>query len=293
MRSLVVLLAVGALLCSSIVFAAPRALSSAELDQVTAGGAADPFVSAFVSGDPQQAADTSGTIDPLTTTGNGSPTVAGSGDTTAGAVADSGSAAMDGDCNTALGLTQNGNIAVDDAVAGNQNTTTDQSGSGVAIQTGDICIEDAFKATHTENTIEKGGAGVIGDTPTVTDSFNTSKTDNDVKVNIDDSFNTCTNTLDISGQGTVSGIINANSLGEQNIGANLNLTSASSSVPNTQPAPTGLTSLEGFGAAAFTCIDQTVVNESVGVLVGDITVIVADVNLLPLVGTAATSTTAQ
>lgn len=302
MRSLVVL-AVGALLCSSIAFATPRALSTAELDQVTAGtGLGAAIVDAFVNGTLAGTSSAETTQNPASATGDGGIAVQGDGNTTAGAVADNGSTAINGSDNTAVAVSLDGGIAADGSVAGQNNNAHIQNDGDTQIMTGDISLtlSDAFKVYNTENSneidgngnvafngtnnaainvtsdnsqiegqIEEGGAGVIAKEATVTDSFNVKTVENDVDVDISDSFNTETNTLDISGQGEVSGIINANSLGFQNIAANLNVTTSTSSVPNNAPTATGL-GLEGFGSAAITVLSQINVNGSIAVAIGNV-----------------------
>jgi len=300
MKRTLVVLAVSALFCSSVVFAAPRALSSAEMDQVTAGASiADSFIAAFTNGvGVSNPVDT--TQNPSTTSGPGSPAVAGTTNTTAGAVADNGAKALNGEGNVAVDLTQNGGIAVGGSVAGENNNPNIQNGDGLNVQTGDISFNDAFKAytnTYTSTNVGKGNASLIGDngtinnttdnsevegtvggdgvvarTATITDSFKTTVTTNVVTTVITDSFNTVTNTLTVSGQGTVSGIITANSLGFQNIGSNMNITTATSTVPANSPAPSGASIAAGLGAASLANVTQTNVCGSIGVYVGEIEV---------------------
>lgn len=306
MRSMVVVLAVGAMLCSSIALATPRALSSAELDQVTAGASiGQSIVDAFTGGAVATAVTPttpSVTQNPASATGDGSIAVEGGTNNTAGAIADHYSTAMNGEGNVAVDVEQSGGIAAEGSVAGSDNTAHIQNDGGTQIMVGnvDLSITDAFKVYNTQNEneidgngnfafngtnnaevtitsdnsevdgeIERGGAGVIAKEATVCDSFNVKEVENDVDVDISDSFNTETNTLDISGQCTVSGIINANSLGFQNIAANLNVTTSTSSTPNNAPTET-LVGLEGFGSAAITVLSQINVNGSIGVAIGNV-----------------------
>ncbi len=310
MKSLVVILAC-AVCCCSIAFAAPRPMSNAALDNISAGtdlSMAQPFITAFVTGGitaPSTSTDPTTTQNPATTTGGaGSQSVSGDSNATAGAVADNGSAAINGDGNAYVPVSVAGGIAAAGAVAGTGNTAHIQNGgaNSTQVQTGDIALtlSNAFNTSEATNTLtnngngnadfignndtvtnttdnssftgEIGGSGVVARTATVSDSFNTTATTNNVTVAITDSFNTTTNTLSITGQGTVSGIVNANTLGSQNIGTNLNITTATSDVPSDLPAASGSTGLSGFGSSATTTLYQTNVNGSIGVIVGCVTV---------------------
>jgi len=310
MKSMIILSAVSLMLCSSLVYAAPRALSGADLDKVTAGASiADAFLGAMadaVSPQTNTPAEITTTQNPSTTSGPGSPAVAGDTNTTAGAVADNGAYALNGEDNTAVDLTQNGGIAVGGSVAGDHNNPNIQNGDGTNIMLGNICISDAFKAytnIYTSTNIGKGNASLIGDNgvinnntdnsevegavlgngvvardATISDAFKTTVTTNVVTTVITDSFNTLSNTLDVSGQCAVSGIITANSLGFQNIGSNMNITTATSTTPSTAPTPDGLSVLAGAGAAALANVAQTNVSGSIGVFVGEVDV---ELGLLP------------
>jgi len=301
MKSILILSAVSLMLCSSLVYAAPRALSSADLDKVTAGASvADAFLGAIAAPQTSDPADMTTTQNPSTTSGEGSPAVTGTGNTTTGAVADNGAYSLNGEDNAVVGLTQNGGIAVDGSVAGSNNNPNIQNGDGTNIMLGNICISDAFKAytnIYTSTNLGKGNASLIGDNgvinntsdnskvegavlgngvvardATISDAFKTEVTTNVVTTVITDSFNTLTNTLTVSGQGTVSGIITANSLGFQNIGSNMNITTATSTTPSSSPSPDGLNVLAGLGAAALANVAQTNVSGSIGVFVGNVDV---------------------
>ncbi len=102
--------------------------------------------------------------------------------------------------------------------------------------------------------------GVIAKEAVITDSFNTKEVEIDVTVTINDSFNVTTNAMEISGQNGVSAIVLANSLGEQYIGTNLNVTSAASTVPSVS-AP-GVPAATIGAATATTTLNQIVVNGS-------------------------------
>jgi len=323
MKSMIILSAVSLMLCSSLVYAAPRALSGADLDKVTAGASiADAFLGAMadaVSPQTSTPAEITTTQNPSTTSGAGSPAVAGDNNTTAGAVADNGAYALNGEDNIAVDLTQNGGIAVGGSVAGDHNNPNIQNGDGANIMLGDVKFCDSFKAytniytstnigagnasligdngkinNNTDNSEVEGsigvapevpcgttpaqdgentgGSGVVARTATISDAFKTTVTTNVVTTVITDSFNTVTNTLDVSGQCAVSGIITANSLCFQNIGSNMNITTASSTTPSNTPSPDSLNVLAGLGAAALANVAQTNVSGSIGVFVGEVEV---------------------
>ncbi|HOF89285.1 MAG TPA: hypothetical protein PLZ36_14455, partial [Armatimonadota bacterium] len=107
--------------------------------------------------------------------------------------------------------------------------------------------------------------GVIAKEAVITDSFNTKEVEIDVTVTISDSFNVTTNVLEISGQNGVSAIVLANSLGEQYIGTNLNVTSAASTVPSVS-AP-GVPAATIGTATAITTLNQIVINGSTDITV--------------------------
>ncbi len=325
MRSMVVVL-VSALCFSSIAFATPRAMSNAALDNVTAGAGsniAQTFVDAFVSGASTSTSDPT-TQDPATTTGgSGSQAVSAGSSTTAGAVADNGSAAINGCNNAYVPVTLTDGIAAAGGVAGASNVANIQNAGDCStqVQTGAITLAatcafnkvttcnslcntgngntDFIGSTNTvinntNNSCFEGaigyelldgvaptpasvetnsyGNGVIAYDATVSDSFDSVCTDNTVNVCIKCSFNTVTNSLTIDGQTTVSGIVNANSLCLQNIGTNLNITTASSDVPSELSASSGATTLSSFGSTACTSLAQTNVGASLAVLVGGVSV---------------------
>lgn len=293
MKKLVVLMA-GALMLSSVAFAAPRALSGAELDAVTAGSMLDSVMSTFLGSSTQSAS-----VEEAAAVAPGSNSIAIEADnsdvTAAGAVADNDGVAVNGDDNVTV--KNDGNIAALGSVAGdnNQYRYTDINAE-VAINTnddGDVTLTETD--TRIENEIEDiddGSAAVIGDgnhvavttdnseidvdtdggdlfgvvarEATISDSFNTKEVDVDVEVEIEDSFNVTTNTMDISGQNGLTAIVNANSLnGLQGIGANLNVTSASAEVPTMQGNDSASVPIIAGNAIAVTVLNQLVINNSI------------------------------
>ncbi len=81
--------------------------------------------------------------------------------------------------------------------------------------------------------------GVFGKNVEICGSFNTDKTEIDVEATISESFNVESNTICISGQNAASGIALVNALGDPETAINLNVTSASATVPvvNASSAP--------------------------------------------------------
>ncbi|MHB9023384.1 MAG: hypothetical protein ACYC7E_04305 [Armatimonadota bacterium] len=111
-----------------------------------------------------------------------------------------------------------------------------------------------------EAEISEGGAGQIAKYADASDSFNVKEVEIDVEVDIEESFNTETNTLDISGQETLTAIVNAAALDDQNIGVNVNITSATSAVPTAgQAGNEAVSSIDG-NAVAVSLLNQTVLN---------------------------------
>ena len=105
---------------------------------------------------------------------------------------------------------------------------------------------------------------VVADEATITNSFNSQEIELDVTVDIDDSFNVETYSLDISGQAGVTAIVLANTLGDQAIGVNLNIANATSTVPSAETGPTAepINAING-NALALTFLNQTVINNSI------------------------------
>ncbi len=285
-NSLVVLTVVLASACATSVFAAPRALSSTELDAVAAGsGLADTFITAFTNPLSNQvaAAQTDTALNQVSADGGGIA-VLGTGSTqvAAGAVATDNGTALNGDHNRVLATS--GNTALGYSAAGDGNQVVDQSHADIAQTASGQATLTAIKLSDTS--VEKGSALVIGDNnntqittdntqvsgkiedsvgviareATITNSFNSKTTNLDVKVSIDDSFNSTTNTQDISGQSNLSAIVNANTLGNAAIGANLNITTANASMPSMGVNGSAGTSTAVGNASATTNQHQVVLN---------------------------------
>ncbi|MHB9023383.1 MAG: hypothetical protein ACYC7E_04300 [Armatimonadota bacterium] len=111
-----------------------------------------------------------------------------------------------------------------------------------------------------EAEIEEGGTGQIAKYAEACNSFNEKEVEIDVEVEIEESFNTETNTLEISGQETLTAIVNAAALDDQNIGVNVSITSATSAVPTAgQAGNEAVSSIDG-NAVAVSLLNQTVLN---------------------------------
>jgi hypothetical protein len=300
------LVALAAMLLCSTAFAAQRALSDAALDSVTAGqNLIDMYTTPFV-GAGDVSTDQAVIENPhvAAATGDNSLAVdaeAGSTPLTAGAIADHGSTANNGDGNLTANVPVNAPVAATfdggNTAAGDGNAvhaiTQESDGNSIAfgdgasltipvnaindtdVQDGSAAVAGNGNTTHVDYTdmsgwsIEDDSSGVIAQTATVTDAFKQYDISVDVEVDISDSFNVTTNTLTVDGQASATGIVLANSLGDQNIGVNLNLTSATSSLPQAQPG-VSQDLLVGGGALAVSILRQTNVNGSFGVLVGDV-----------------------
>ncbi|MHB9133157.1 MAG: hypothetical protein ACYDBB_18975 [Armatimonadota bacterium] len=114
-----------------------------------------------------------------------------------------------------------------------------------------------------DGTIEEGGNGFVArDNTTITDSFNSKEIEIDVEVDIEDSYNVTTNTLDISGQSGITAIVNANALGDQLIGVNVALNSSTSNQPANGTAGAEAVSAINGNSVAFMSLNQTVINGS-------------------------------
>lgn len=189
-----------------------------------------------------------------------------------------------------VNLAENGNAAQStsdgQAVAGNNNQAIYQDAVNAIAATGNAQV-NVTNNTISDTTIDDGSAAVIGDNnqvssvyddatidvsalgnitgviaknATVTDSFNVKEVDIDVTVDITNSFNVTTNSLDVSGQNGVSAIAVVNALGNPDTGINLNVTSATSSSPTVQ-AP-GVPAATIGTATATTTLTQLVINGS-------------------------------
>jgi hypothetical protein len=303
-KSLVVVLTAGALVSASLAWAAPRALTSSELDTVAAGTGVMDWV---FGGGTNQSAPVLGVADngALSVVGdeNSIPTasaevLAVAGNENVAAAQDAN--AIDGDDNQAN--TGSGNVNVDDVdngalafgeksvavdnpddspvAAGVGNAAIEvegnvQQGSVVIAGDGNVTfaadsidlrdLDEAFAVVGNQNEtvgiIDNDDSNVVVATEAaISDSFNRKEIDIDVEIR--DSFNVTTKTLDISGQCEVTAIVLANTLGEQMIGVNLNVTSATAAVPNGDPSYSVPGAQVGI-ATANTNLVQTVINNSI------------------------------
>ncbi|HEY3417873.1 MAG TPA: hypothetical protein VGM23_13395 [Armatimonadota bacterium] len=307
-------LAVLTLLCGSV-FAAPVALTNAQLDGVAAGASVFDYV--FGSGGVNQASDngsTAGMEATFTAADCGSNAVAGTDNDVTSAIAETGGVANNGDdndLNTALAdnganaVAGNDNLAVAVNLTGNDLTLDlsqkrAEDGSAVATDSGTVyqnqaddgsavatdeatattkyyaafCNEDSNiivgEGSGNSQTvdfmgiedaeIEEGGMGQIAKTADASNAFNGKDVEIDVDVDIEDSFNTTTNSLTVSGQETLTAIVNANALDDQNIGVNVNICTADSAVPTTEQAGNGAVSSFDGNAIAATLANQVTAN---------------------------------
>ncbi|MHB9023382.1 MAG: hypothetical protein ACYC7E_04295 [Armatimonadota bacterium] len=303
------------MLCSSV-FAAPVALTDAQLDGVSAGQSVFDYV--FGSGGVNQASDNESTMAAqanFSAADNGSNAVTGTDNEATSALAtdnglanngddnefnasaaDTGANAVSGEDNTAIAVTladntfdidasekeaEDGSALATDNATLNQNQADD--GSAVATDNGVATVKE-FEAENNDESnvvvgegntqtiddteiedasIEEGGMGQIAKEAYASNSFNVKEVEIDVEVDIEDSFNVTTNTLTISGQGSLTAIVNANSLDDQNIGVNVSITTASSAVPTTQPTDNGAVSSINGNALAISALNQIVLNNVV------------------------------
>lgn len=157
-----------------------------------------------------------------------------------------------------------------------ENTTVDFGSAAVIGHNNDICAvyDDATITVQAMNpTIqnteieiaefnEEGSAlfGVVAKNAAVNASFNYDEQETEVDATIDDSFNVDTNAICISGQSDASSIALVNSLGDPQSGINMNVTSASASIPTVPAAaPPGVTA--GISTAT-TELSQFSLNDS-------------------------------
>lgn len=139
-----------------------------------------------------------------------------------------------------------------------------ENGSAAVIGDGNTIDIYADESEVEANTNGGDIYGVVARDAKVTDSFNTKIVTTVVDVTIEDSFNVETNTLDISGQNGMSAIVNANSLlGFQAVGVNLNMTSASASVPTTTGNDSASVPVIAGNAIAITDLNQIVINNCI------------------------------
>lgn len=313
LKSMLSALAVSALLCGSV-FAAPVALTNAQMDGVTAGSVFD-YV--FDGGTVNQASDnesTAGMEASFAVADNGSNAVTGEDNEVTSAIADCGSVANNGDENDfnaaeadngANAIAGDENLAVAVNLVGNdlavdlstkvaddesavatdngvvyQNQAED--GSAVATDEANATVKEYLAIDNEDSNvvvgegsgnsqtvdymsiddaeIEEGGMGQIAKEADACNSFNVKEVEIDVDVDIEDSFNTEDNTLEVCGQDSLTAIVNANALDDQNIGVNLNITTASSAVPETDAAGNGAVSSFDGNAIAATLASQLTAN---------------------------------
>lgn len=261
-KSLLVLVAAGTLAVTSVAFAAPKALSSADLDTISAGAG---IMDWFLPGTGSTSSNDGVEVEVKDI-----------------ALADNNSNAAVGDDNwmgTFAADNTNSAVAVGE---GNKATYIDQSHAGYAFAVGDNAdlnltyneidgdgdgsnyiigngntAYSLYDDSYVDGYITDEGYGVIAREAHVTDSFNVKKVDLDVDVHIDDSFNVTTNTLEVSGLNASTGIVLAASLDDQYIGVNLNVTNATVNL-----AEGGEFDIEDDVATAETTLIQVVFNDS-------------------------------
>lgn len=262
MKKGTLVLMAGALLVSSLAFAAPTTMSTAQMDQVVAGSLLDnlnqiaPTLQADVAD--IALADNTGNANAgnLALADNDSNAVAGNEnlvvDVNVGlleVIVDT-STIQDSDvaCGTAVINDVNAevednsdsaiNIGFDNFAAANneleedgvqvigaENITVsavDNDGSTVTFGEANAFVDNSY----VKGEIADESQGVVAEVACVTDSFNFNKQELEIEAEIEDSFNTLTNDLQVCGQNDAQGIVLANSLDDQNIVANLVLTNA-------------------------------------------------------------------
>lgn len=307
MKKTTMLLMAGSLLCGTLSYAAPSALTPAQLDQVTASGT---IIETFLNGGVNQVAPTAqADIGDIAAADNGANANAGNlalADNDSNAVAGNGNTVVDVSVDTfAIGIYDNdiedsliasenatinyadveveenddsainvgtGNFAAADnevegdgvQVIGFANSTTsavDNDNSAISFGTGTSAVDNS----EVNGELKEESQGVVAGVATVTNSFNTAINETEIEIEIEDSFNVETNSLVISGQSNAQGIVLANSLGDQNIVANLVLTNAATNVPTTGDFGVG----QIPAAVAISAVAQIGINDSF-ILVADI-----------------------
>jgi hypothetical protein len=300
-KSLVVVLTAGALVSANLAWAAPRALSSTELDRVAAGTGVADAVLGHLSTAPVLGVADNGALN-IVGDENSVPTasaheLAVAGEANVAAALDAN--AIDGDDNQAN--TGEGNVNVNDiengalafaagstaidnpddspVAAGVNNAAIEIEGNvqqGAAVIAGDgnlttairsvdiRDLDDAFAVVGIRNetvgVIDNDDSNVVvAEEVCVSDSFNLKEIDIDVEIK--DSFNVVEKSLCVSGQDAVTAIVLANTLGEQMIGVNLNVTSATAATPAGESSYT-VPGLQVGVAIANTNLVQTVINNS-------------------------------
>jgi hypothetical protein len=272
------LLVAGLFLCSSIAIAAPKALSSAELDGVAAGFGnwAPPSTNntpqnipfmvtedvavaelggLAIDGNENEYKEAFASEDAIAVIGNDNETIDGSNFVDGDGDCE---IAIAGEMNEAISIEQDADFAL---VAGENlslNATYNEIGSvdesAVVLGTNNH-VTVTQDDTYIDGFIGNGGYGVIAKEACVVDSFNTSIVETYVTVTIEDSFNCISNTLDISGQNNMTALVNANTLGDQYIGVAVNVTNAAAT--SSAPGPSA-----PVVATAQTAVTQVVVNGS-------------------------------
>lgn len=107
--------------------------------------------------------------------------------------------------------------------------------------------------------------GVVAKTADICGSFNVDETETTVEATIEESFNTETNAMKICGQDAANAIALVSTLGDAQSGINLNVTSATTTVPSVSSASTpGVTA--GISSASTT-LTQAALNDSSNVRV--------------------------
>lgn len=287
-KSVVVVFAAGALVMSSLAFAAPKVLSSAQMETVAAGSLLDVFLptTATFSTSGYEATET---VEGLAAADNGGVAVSGSENDLPTAVATDYGIATNGDDNEVVAdganlvvFAEGGEEGLAAVGEGNLVTAIEQEGANIGVVTGDnaqidVALNtvdevdggsagvagsgntvDVFKKDITidEAVISGGAYGVIAGEATVSNSFNVKEVEILTTITITDSFNVVTNSLDISGQDELQAIVNANTLGEQNIGVLLNVTTATANSDSNDVPEVPMSAL------ATTEIRQLVLNAS-------------------------------
>lgn len=253
MKKSFVMLLSGALLCGSLAFATPTALSPTQLDTVVAGqGIFDYIFSANqVAPTDQSAIEAEADNNAIAGTDANSGNIAGTNAENSNAIAGAGNLNADIDVGK-INLAANGSVAAMDNAVVTTNELEAEEGGLIALdggtnnkldaEAGGIIAANNSQVYVTEFSAEEGG--LIGtDSACVADvdaeeggnaaanGSTITETDIDVEVSIEDSFNVVTNTLTVSGQGTATAIVLANSLGEQNINSQIVTTNAASNMP--------------------------------------------------------------
>ncbi len=263
MKMHIVVLTIAALACGTLVYAAPKVLSSDLLDTVSAGQLTD---TTAMTSDVANAAASDGSH------------------AYSGAVADHNAIAVNGLLNLAVKV--DANISLDNVgninLAGNNDdggipggATASPSQVEILIIPGQAAIYGNGNETTIDNSVVAGNIGtivqpedprgVIARAATITNAFNVDATDIDVDADINDSFNTSNTKVDICGQNNATAITNANSGGDAQVGASLNVTNATASVPTLQVGTGISVPLLSGNSVALTVAGQFVVNSVVTV----------------------------